>query len=121
MLLTRIVAGVVSILVGGAALLVGQAPGGAGRITVDVKSPGTPVPPRLYGIFYEEINHTGDGGLYAELVRNRGFEDANFPRHARVRATSSFPRARRTSILASRTIGARAGTLMNRIRHGPLQ
>lgn len=28
-----------------------------------------------YGIFYEEINHGGDGGLYAEMVRNRSFED----------------------------------------------
>ncbi len=28
-----------------------------------------------YGIFYEEINHGGDGGLYAELIRNRSFED----------------------------------------------
>lgn len=28
-----------------------------------------------YGLFYEEINHGGDGGLYAELVRNRSFED----------------------------------------------
>ena len=56
-----------------------QAPGGSGRITIDLKSPGTPIPPRLYGIFYEEINHAGDGGLYAELVRNRGFEDAALP------------------------------------------
>ena len=24
-----------------------------------------------YGLFYEEINHGGDGGLYAELIRNR--------------------------------------------------
>ena len=33
-----------------------------------------------YGIFYEEINHGGDGGLYAELIRNRSFEDnANNP------------------------------------------
>lgn len=31
--------------------------------------------PLQYGIFYEEINHGGDGGLYAELVRNRSFED----------------------------------------------
>jgi hypothetical protein len=37
------------------------------------------VPSGLYGIFFEEINHAGDGGLYAELVRNRGFEDANLP------------------------------------------
>ena len=28
-----------------------------------------------YGIFYEEINHAGDGGLYAELIRNRSFEE----------------------------------------------
>lgn len=32
-----------------------------------------------YGIFFEEINHAGDGGLYAELVRNRSFEDATSP------------------------------------------
>ena len=28
----------------------------------------------LYGIFFEDINHAADGGLYAELVRNRSFE-----------------------------------------------
>lgn len=28
-----------------------------------------------YGIFFEEINHAGDGGLYAELIANRSFED----------------------------------------------
>lgn len=30
-----------------------------------------------YGLFFEEINHAGDGGLYAELIRNRSFEDHN--------------------------------------------
>ena len=49
-------------------------------ITVDLKKQGSPVSSHLYGIFFEEINHAGDGGLYAELVRNRGFEDANLPR-----------------------------------------
>ena len=48
-------------------------------ITVDLKKQGAPVSSHLYGIFFEEINHAGDGGLYAELVRNRGFEDANLP------------------------------------------
>lgn len=28
----------------------------------------------LYGIFFEDINHAADGGLYGELVRNRSFE-----------------------------------------------
>jgi len=28
----------------------------------------------LYGLFFEDINHAADGGLYAELVQNRSFE-----------------------------------------------
>ncbi|CAL8462764.1 g2297 [Coccomyxa elongata] len=33
-----------------------------------------PVSPLLYGVFFEEINNAGDGGLYAELVRDRSFD-----------------------------------------------
>ncbi|MBN1998874.1 carbohydrate binding domain-containing protein [candidate division KSB1 bacterium] len=29
---------------------------------------------KLIGIFFEDINYAADGGLYAELVQNRGFE-----------------------------------------------
>eukprot|EP00727_Mastigamoeba_balamuthi_P007028 m51a1_g2946 putative alpha-l-arabinofuranosidase (653) ;mRNA; r:619613-621785 len=32
------------------------------------------VSPLLYGLFFEEINFGGEGGLYAELIRNRDFE-----------------------------------------------
>lgn len=28
----------------------------------------------LYGLFFEDINHAADGGLYAEMVQNRSFE-----------------------------------------------
>ena len=28
----------------------------------------------LFGVFFEDINHAADGGLYGELVRNRSFE-----------------------------------------------
>ena len=56
-----------------------QAPVATGSITVDLSSPGAAIPPTLYGIFFEEISHAGDGGLYAELIQNRGFEDANLP------------------------------------------
>lgn len=38
------------------------------------------VKPIQYGFHYEEIGMMGDGGLYAELIRNRGFEEANFPK-----------------------------------------
>jgi alpha-L-arabinofuranosidase len=50
-------------------------------LAVDVGKPGHPVPATLWGIFFEDINLSADGGLYAELVRNRNFEDADQPAH----------------------------------------
>ena len=44
-------------------------------IAVDVDKPGVSVSPRLYGIFFEEINRAGDGGIYAEKIQNRSFDD----------------------------------------------
>ena len=32
------------------------------------------VSPTLYGLMTEEINHSYDGGLYAELIQNRAFQ-----------------------------------------------
>src|SRR6266849_1915015 len=46
-------------------------------LTVHGDRPGTQVSPSLYGVFFEEINHAGEGGLYAELVRNRDFEETD--------------------------------------------
>ncbi|CAA3003564.1 alpha-L-arabinofuranosidase 1-like [Olea europaea subsp. europaea] len=34
----------------------------------------TKIPQTMFGISFEEINHSGAGGLWAELVNNRGFE-----------------------------------------------
>jgi alpha-L-arabinofuranosidase len=45
------------------------------RVTVQVDNPGLAVPPTLHGLFFEDINYGADGGLYAELVQNRSFED----------------------------------------------
>ncbi len=42
---------------------------------VHVDQPGTKISPVLYGIFFEEINRAGDGGIYAEMIQNRSFED----------------------------------------------
>src|SRR6516225_2962618 len=44
-------------------------------ITIDSKRSAGDVSPRLYGLMTEEINHSYDGGLYAELVQNRAFLD----------------------------------------------
>jgi len=44
-------------------------------IDVDANQRGPRISPTHYGIFFEDINHAADGGLYAELIRNRSFED----------------------------------------------
>jgi alpha-L-arabinofuranosidase len=47
----------------------------SGSLTVDVGKPGPPIGPMFYGLMTEEINHSYDGGLYAELIQNRIFQD----------------------------------------------
>jgi hypothetical protein len=42
--------------------------------TESLDRPGRPVSPLLYGIFFEEIHRAGEGGVYAEKVMNRSFE-----------------------------------------------
>lgn len=44
-------------------------------LDIDAGKRGATIGDRHYGIFFEEINHAGDGGLYAELIHNRSFED----------------------------------------------
>ncbi|MEO6520778.1 MAG: alpha-L-arabinofuranosidase C-terminal domain-containing protein [Mucilaginibacter sp.] len=52
-------------------LLLAQTP----KLTLNFTKPGVDVSPKLYGLMTEEINHSYDGGLYAELIRNRVFKD----------------------------------------------
>ena len=49
----------------------------AATIEVQVDQPGARINPAMWGIFFEDINFGADGGLYAELVKNRGFEFPN--------------------------------------------
>ena len=59
------------------------------NIKVDVAQKGIEISPTLYGIFYEDINYASDGGLYAELIRNRSFEyDAEKPAHWRAEGST---------------------------------
>src|ERR1051326_7453562 len=54
----------------------------AGTFTVDAGHSTGKVSPILYGLMTEEINHSYDGGLYAELIQNRAFLDnSNSPVH----------------------------------------
>ena len=50
------------------------------RITIRTENKKFPVAPNLYGIFFEDINRAGDGGLYPEMLRNRSFEDSIEPK-----------------------------------------
>ena len=46
----------------------------AATVTVAVGQPGAAINPAMWGVFFEDINFGADGGLYAEMVKNRGFE-----------------------------------------------
>src|SRR5512146_859707 len=59
-----------------AALLIAATAAGA-TPTVQADKPGAKINPAMWGIFFEDINLGADGGLYAELVKNRSFEFPN--------------------------------------------
>ena len=46
---------------------------GGAKLTIHADRPVSKVSPTLYGLMTEEINYSYDGGLYAEMVRNRTF------------------------------------------------
>ena len=46
-------------------------------LDINAKKPGATVQKTMYGIFFEDINYAADGGLYAEMVKNRSFEFPN--------------------------------------------
>ena len=52
-------------------------------IEIKTKEKQIPTSPSLYGLFFEDINRAGDGGLYAELLRNRAFDDGVIPEGCR--------------------------------------
>ena len=44
------------------------------ELVIQTKKVGAPIQSTMYGLFFEDINYAADGGLYAELVKNRSFE-----------------------------------------------
>ena len=89
-------------------------------IGIDAQQRGPKVSPMLYGIFYEDINHAADGGIYAELIRNRSFEDG--PRYgapADMQGWSTYAAA--PSQLTARLIQPSKKTpLLNAVQHHAL-
>jgi alpha-N-arabinofuranosidase len=60
------------------------------RIVVDFQKKGAIIPPSMYGVFFEEINNAGDGGLYSEMILNRSFEDHTPPTGSELRGKKYF-------------------------------
>ena len=49
------------------------------NLVVNASKPGAVIQPDMWGIFFEDINFGADGGLYAELIKNRSFDFTNTP------------------------------------------
>ena len=86
-------------------------------IDIDAQQRGPKVSPMLYGIFYEDINHAADGGIYAELIRNRSFEDG--PRYgapADMQGWSAHP-ATPSQLTAKLIQPSKKTPLLNSVQH----
>lgn len=44
------------------------------KLDITVTKNGPAINPNMYGVFFEDINFGADGGVYAELIKNRSFE-----------------------------------------------
>ena len=79
-----------TILLAGLCAMVATA-GAQVTIDIDVNQRGAKISPTHYGIFFEDINHAADGGIYAELIRNRSFEDgAGYGKPADMQGWSTY-------------------------------
>ena len=90
-------------------------------IDIDAQYRGPKVSPMLYGIFYEDINHAADGGLYAELIRNRSFEDGpRFGAPADMQGWSTYA-ATPSQLTATLIQPTKKTPLLNSVQHNALE
>lgn len=67
--------GLVLIAASAAAGMAAMAADVRATLDVDAGKPGGAIPASFFGLMTEEINHAYDGGLFAELIQNRTFQD----------------------------------------------
>ena len=91
------------------------------NINIDAQQRGPAISPTHYGIFYEDINHAADGGIYAELIRNRSFEDGpRFGAPADMQGWTT--EATETGIIKAQLIQPSKSTpLLNAVQHNALE
>ena len=61
---------------------------------IETKNPRFPTARDLYGLFFEDINRSGDGGIYPEMLRNRAFEDGLVPEETLLNEADVWARRR---------------------------
>ncbi len=90
------------ILATGTHSVVAQSNGSPAQLNIDVTRIVSPISPTLYGLMTEEINHSYDGGLYAEMIQNRPF-------HSDWEGTPPWDLVRRGNAVASRSLDTSTG------------
>ncbi len=78
---------------------------GPARLEVDAGKPGVVIPAGFFGLMTEEINHSYDGGLFAELIQNRTFQDPVPRRAAEARERARAARRRGRAGAGCRSTG----------------
>ena len=92
----------VLVMTAGTLSVIAQSSGGVAELNLDVTRIVSPVSPTLYGLMTEEINHSYDGGLYAEMIQNRAF-------HSDWEGTPPWDLVRRGNAAASRSLDTSNG------------
>ncbi len=97
-------------------------------ISIDANDRGPLISPTHYGIFFEDINHAADGGLYAELIRNRSFEDgprygapADMQAWSTSVATEAQPQQKPSTLTARLIQPTKKTPLLNAVQHNALE
>ncbi len=89
-------------------------------INIDAANRGPKISPTHYGIFFEDINHAADGGLYAELIRNRSFEDDSMPGRRGGHPDQSESSLNSWYTVGSSSIKLTTENLLNEVQHHAL-
>ena len=92
----------VLVMTAGTLSVIAQSSGGVAELNLDVTRIVSPISPTLYGLMTEEINHSYDGGLYAEMIQNRAF-------HSDWEGTPPWDLVRRGNAAASRSLDTSNG------------
>ncbi|MCQ2212724.1 MAG: carbohydrate binding domain-containing protein [Bacteroidaceae bacterium] len=90
-------------------------------IDVDAKQLGPEISPVHYGLFYEDINHAADGGLYAELIRNRSFEDNTMRQDDLSRTRREHSPISNWFAIGNAQMALTQQNLLNKVQHNALK